>query len=57
MDAAQFGTLITGDLHENTLTFEMEHPVNIRAGEYAFIKIENIIQKQALEEFLINNKE
>lgn len=56
MDAIQFGTVITADLHENTLTFEMDEAICICAGEYAIIKIDNIVQKQALEEFLTNSK-
>lgn len=53
---AQYGALIYGDLKENTLTIELDQPVIIRAGNYALIRIDNINDKEKLEEFLNQTK-
>lgn len=50
----EFGTVISGDLHENTLLIEMDEPITLRAGNYAVIRIENIEQQSKLEEFVKN---
>jgi len=34
----QFGTLLSGDFSEKTLTFEMDSDFFIQAGEYALLK-------------------
>lgn len=49
---AQFGSVIYGDLKENTLTIQMEEAITLRAGDYAVIKIDNINDKLKLEDFL-----
>lgn len=48
----QFGTLISGDLHENTLVIEMDDPITLRAGNYAVIRIESIADQEKLAELL-----
>jgi hypothetical protein len=53
---AQFGTLLTGNLKENTLTIEIDEDVVLRAGNYAVIRIDNINDQQKLEEFLKENQ-
>ena len=50
----EFGTLVTGDLHENTLTIEMDEAIVLRAGNYAVIRIESIQDQEKIEEFLKN---
>lgn len=48
----EFGTIISGDLHENTLLIEMDEPITLRAGNYAVIRIESIADQEKLAEFV-----
>lgn len=50
------GSLLTGDLKEDTMTFEMEDPVVLQSGNYAIIKIESINDQIAIEEFIQQRK-
>lgn len=52
MEIIQYGVVITADLCENTITFEMEDDFSICAGEFAIIKLSSLNQKIKLEEFL-----
>jgi hypothetical protein len=38
------GTIVSGDLEENTLTIEMDKPIILKAGEYVVIPIEEFKQ-------------
>ena len=51
---AQFGSLIYGDLKENTLTIEMDEAVTLRGGNYAVIRIDSVADQVKLEEALKN---
>lgn len=35
------GKLITGDLKDNTMTFELDEPITLRAGEYVILSKED----------------
>jgi len=37
---AQYGKLITGDLEENTMTFQFDDYMVLQKGEYAIVPIE-----------------
>lgn len=52
----QTGTSLTGDLQQNTWTFEMQDDVCIKAGTFAIIDTNkmSINQYQKLEEFINN---
>lgn len=54
MDKIQYGEVLMADLHENTITFEMNDSFEICAGEFAIIKLDNLQDKIALEEFIKN---
>lgn len=54
MDKIQYGEVLMADLHENTITFEMNDSFAICSGEFAIIKLENLQEKIALEEFIEN---
>ena len=43
------GELITGDLAENTMTFEIEGDVALRAGRYEITRIEEEITEPIIE--------
>lgn len=55
METIQFGTIIGGDLKENELTIETENDVIFAFKDVAVVVIENINQKQLLEEFIAKN--
>lgn len=38
------GTIVSGDLEENTLTIEMDKPITLKVGEYVVIPIEEFKQ-------------
>lgn len=40
------GKLITGDLQENTMTFEMNEPVQLKAGEYRILRDDSDIYSE-----------
>lgn len=44
----QFGELLTGDLEENTMTFEIEGEMELKAGRYA------IVPKDKYEELILS---
>lgn len=48
----KFGTLVSSDLHENTLVIEMDDPITLHAGNYAVIRIESIADQEKLTELL-----
>lgn len=48
----EFGTLVSGDLHENTLVIEMDEAITLRSGNYAVIRIESIADQEKLTELL-----
>jgi hypothetical protein len=52
----QIGKSLTGDLQDNTWTFEMEDEMQLRAGKFAIIDLRNIsiTQHQKLEKFINN---
>ena len=52
MEKLQYGTTHSADLHENTITFEMQESITICAGEFAIIKIDTLYEKIKLEEFI-----
>ena len=52
MEKLLFGQAVTADFAENTITLEIENDFSICAGEFAIIKIDNISQKLAIEEFI-----
>jgi len=56
MEKLQFGSIITADLKEDTITFEMEESFSLIAGDFAIIKIESINDRIAVEEFIENLK-
>lgn len=39
------GTIVSGDLEENTVTIEMDKPIILKAGEYVVIPIEEFKQQ------------
>lgn len=52
MEALQYGTVVTADFSENTITFEMDECFTIKAGEFAIVKLNSLQDKIALEEFI-----
>lgn len=52
MEALQYGTVVTADFSENTITFEMDECFTIQAGDFAIVKIDSLKDKIALEEFI-----
>ena len=53
---AEYGTLVSGDLHENTLIIEMDEAITLRAGNYAVIRIESIADQELLDLLLTQHK-
>jgi hypothetical protein len=52
----QIGTSLTGNLQENTWTFEMEEDIWISAGRFAIFNISKISVTQQIElEKFVNN--
>jgi hypothetical protein len=47
------GTIVSGDLEENTVTIEMDKPIILKAGEYVVIPIEEFKQ-QIVKAFMKN---
>lgn len=39
------GTIVSGDLEENTVTIEMDKPIILKAGEYVVIPIKEFKQQ------------
>lgn len=54
MEKLQFGSIVSANLKEDTITFEMEESISIQSGYFAIIKLESINDKIALEEFIEN---
>lgn len=54
MDKLQFGSIITANLKEDTITFEMEQSISIQTGDFAIIKLESLNDRIAVEEFIKN---
>lgn len=52
MEKLQFGTALTCNLYEKTITLEVEDNFTFSAGEFAIIKIETLDEKIKLEEFI-----
>lgn len=46
------GSLLLGDLKQNTMTFEMDEPVVLQSGNYAIVKLDSINDESALTEFV-----
>lgn len=55
MEIIQFGRIIGGDLKENELIIETENNVIFAFKDVAVVVIENLNQKQLLEEFITKN--
>ena len=54
MEKLQFGRIITANLKEDTITFEMEKSILIQSGDFAIIKLESLNDRIAIEEFIKN---
>ena len=54
MEKLQFGSIITANLKDDTITFEMEDSISIQSGDFAIIKLESINDRIAVEEFIKN---
>lgn len=52
MEKLQFGSVLTADLKEDTITFEMEESFKISSGNYAIIKCDTITERKEIEEFI-----
>lgn len=52
MEKLQFGTALTCNLYEKTITLEVEDNFTFCAGEFAIIKIDTLDEKIKLEEFI-----
>jgi hypothetical protein len=50
------GTLITGDLQDNTLTFEMEEAVVIKAGQYTITEESDNNEAIKLLQRIVDNR-
>lgn len=55
MEKLEFGSIITADLQENTITFEMDNPISVRGGEYAIIRIDSLEDKIKIETMFKND--
>lgn len=53
----QFGQAHSADFEENTLTFEINGSMEIKAGEVAIIRIDSEDEKANIEEFVKSLKQ
>lgn len=51
MSNLKFGSLLTADLREDTITFQMEEPIEVKSGFFAIIKCDTLAERIAIEEF------